>query len=799
MSRPVRRFRHARKLTAAAVVVAIIAAPGMASGGEPKSDDTAFEVDGLKRPVHISVDEWGISHIRASNTDDLFYAQGFSAAKDRLFQIDTWRRSGLGELSKVLGSEYVEQDTASRLFLYRGDMEKEWESYPSETRAAAVEYAQGINAYVDWLQANPDKMPPEFKKLGYEPARWKAEDVVRIRTHAIGESARFEHARAQLACAGGIEASKFLRKLEPDHEPKIPAGLDPCSVPDDVLATYQLASAEVVFEDGKLKTADPETAGIREAASGSNVWALAPERTKSGRPILASDPHRTSNTAPANRHLVHLKAPGIDVIGAGEPWNPGVSFGHNGNISFGLTNMPIDQTDLYVYELDENDPTRYRYKDGWEKFKTVKEEIPVADGDNATADLQYTRHGPVLQVDKENNRAFAIRTVWSEPGTSPYLGSLGFQKAKNFEEFKQDLDKWKTPGSNLAYADTKGNIGWAPVGLVPRRVGKDFDGLLPVPGDGRYEWDGFHSQDEMPTIYNPDEKYYANANNRSFPEGHPVKPTYEWHLPFRGDRLDEVLSKEKDSTLEDALKLQTDHKSLFATQLVPYLKSLKSDDPKTKKALEILRDYDGVASKDSAGAALFETWASGYLQPSWIGTLFPEGAQNPIFYFNPEVTILLDSFADPDEWFGADGAKARDKIILESLVPAFEAVEEKLGSDTGEWRWGDLQTQTFTHPLGDTFGPVPRGGSYHTLQASMYIPGSFEQVVGPVFRMAVDVGDWDASRAINAPGQSGDPSSPHYDDLHELWAKDGTFPLVYSSQAIKKHTESKIIMRPRRG
>lgn len=797
MIRGAPRFRYARRLTAGAVVVAALAAIGTASGEE--SNATNFDVQGLDRPVDISVDEWGVSHINAENTDDLFYAQGFTAATDRLFQIDTWRRSGLGELSKVLGSEYVEQDTASRLFLYRGDMNKEWRSYPRETRKAAVEYAAGINAYVDWLEDNPDKMPEEFQKLGYKPARWKAEDVVRIRTHALGENVINERSRSQLVCAGGIEASKYLRKLEPDHEPKIPEGFDPCSVPEDVLATYELATSAVTFDNGEMKRTKPESApgselaGSREAGSGSNVWALGPERTESGRPILASDPHRISNTAPANRYLVHLTAPGIDVIGAGEPWNPGVSFGHNGDVAFGLTNMPIDQTDLYVYELDPDDPTRYRYKDGWESFKTVEEDIPVAGGDAEKASLQFTRHGPVVKVDEENNRAFALRTVWTEPGTSPYLGSLGFQQASNFEEFTRNLDKWNTPGSHLAYADTKGNIGWAPVGLVPRRTGEGYDGLLPVPGDGRYEWDGFHRQRDMPSSLNPDEKYFASGNEYNFPKGHKVTPTYEWHMPFRKQRMDEVLSKEQNATVQDSLDLQTDQKSLFATQLLPYLEGLSSDDPKTKKALEILRDYDGVASEDSAGAALFETWTSTILHPAWFGTLFPE---NPIFMFNPEVTIMLDSFADPDEWFGSDGAKKRDKLLLDTLAPAYESVEERLGADPDEWRWGALHTHTFQHPLGDTFGPTPRGGSYHTVQVSSYLPGTYDQIVGPVFRMALDVGDWDSSRAINAPGQSGDPNSLHYDDLHELWADDGTFPLVYSSEAVKENTKSKVVLRP---
>ncbi len=778
---------------------AALLAPAPAAGGEARP--VHFAVPGLERPVSITVDEWGVSHIRARNTDDMFFAQGFTVARDRLFQIDTWRRDGLGLLSEVLGPEYVEQDTASRLFLYRGDIEEEWASYGPEARAAATQYAAGINAYVDWLAEHPESLPEEFRRLGYRPARWEPEDVVRIRAHAIGENLRWELARAQLTCAGGIEAGRYLRMLEPAHTPRVPDGLDPCTIPDDVLATYDLATAGVTFDNGEARPTGPAADAIADAGAGSNAWALAPERTESGRPILAADPHRLSNTAPANRYLVHLSAPGIDVIGAGEPWNPGVSFGHNGHIAFGLTNMPIDQNDLYVYELDPDDPTRYRYGDGWESFETVVEDIPVAGAEPAATALRFTRHGPVVRVDEENDRAYAVRTAWTEPGTSPYLGSLAFQRAENFEEFAGALDGWKTPGSHLVYADAEGTIGWVPAGLIPRRTGEGYDGLLPVPGDGRYEWDGFRSQAELPSELNPDRGYFASANEYNFPAGHPVTPTYEWHLPYRKQRLDEVLSVAEDATLRDSLALQADQKSLFAGQLLPYLDGLTSEDPTTNQALDLLRGYDGVADEDSAAAALFETWAMLSLRPRWLATVVPEGADNPNFFINPEVTVMLESFADPEEWFGPDGARVRDALLLESLAPAFRLVSDEfgLGPDPADWRWGDLQSHVFRHPLGDTFGPVPRGGTYHTVQASFFNPLTFEQLVGPVFRMAVDVGDWDASRAINAPGQSGDPASPHYDDLHELWAADGTFPLLYSRGAVEQHASARILLRPARG
>lgn len=794
MSRVPRRVLASSLVLALAAISPALVGASSATGDEP--DTHAIDVPGLERPVDITVDDWGISHINAENTDDLFHAQGFVAARDRLFQIDTWRRSGLGELSDVLGADYVEQDAASRLFLYRDDIEAEWESYAPEARAIATEYAAGINAYIDWLADNPDALPAEFQELGYEPAHWEPEDVVRIRSHAIASNISQELGRAQITCADGIEASKYLRKLEPAHTPEIPEGLDPCSIPDDVLDTYDLATAGVTFVDGEMERTDPTADAIHDAGAGSNSWVLGPERTESERPLLASDPHRATDTAPANRYLVHLSAPGIDVIGAGEPWSPGVSLGHNGNVAFGLTNIPADQEDLYVYELDPDDPTRYRYGDGWESFETVEENIPVAGEDHVATTLQFTRHGPVIKMDEENDRAYAVRTVWTEPGTSPYLGALSFQQATDFDEFEESLTDWKTPASNLTYADAEGNIGWAAAGLVPHRVGDGYDGLLPVPGDGRYEWDGFHGSDELPRILNPDDGYFASGNEYNFPEDYEVMPTYEWHEEYRQLRMEEVLSIAEDATVQDTLDLQTDQKSTFATELLPYLDELTSDDPATQQALELLRDHDGVADEESSAAVLFEVWSMLVLRDAWVETVLPGGTDNPIFFTLPDVRVMMDSFEDPEEWFGPGGEETRDALLLGTLGPAFQMVVETVGPDPADWRWGDLHTQTFQHPLGDTIGPVPRGGTYHTVQVSFYHPLTFQQLVGPVFRMAVDVGDWDASRTIIAPGQSGDPTSPHYDDLHELWADDGTFPLVYTPEAIEEHASEHLVLRP---
>lgn len=789
------RLRSRWTALGAGVVAVAVAAP-LAVGGETTSRPDDYKLSGLEKPVHVKRDEWGVPHIYARNNDDLFHAQGFVAAQDRLFQMDTWRRKGLGQLSEVLGPDFVEHDRAARLFLYRGDMKAEWASYDDETKAIATEFAEGVNSYIDWLEDNPDKLPEEFAQLGYTPAKWDPEDVVRIRSHALGENLSSEISRAKVACDSGIEATKFVSALKPDHEPKVPDGLDPCAIPDDVGKMYDLATGIFMFQADASGEETPKVENVAPMA-GSNSWAISPERTKSGRPLLASDPHRVSALQPANRYIVHLNAPGINIIGGGEPWNPGVSIGHNGNVAFGLTNLPIDQTDLYVYELDPNNPNRYRYDGGWEEFEDVEEEVPVAGGDNQTLKLQFTRHGPVVKRDEENNRAYGVRTVWSEPGTSPYLGSLAFQEAKNFKQFNKATENWKTPGSNFTYADKHGNTGWIATGTVPKRTGEGYDGLLPVPGDGRYEWEGFHSSGDLPSVKNPDEGYFATANEYNFPKDYPITPAYEWHADYRKDRLDEVLSAKTDGTVQDQVALQNDVKSKFAEELLPYLKDLSSQDPSTKAALELLDGYDGVTTADSAQAALFEVWNMSTLYPGWVASVLPKHAEQEFMYTTPKVDVMLKSFADPEEWLGEGGATLRDQLLLGSLKQAYDRLVEEQGADSSTWQWGATHFHVF-HDLifGRDLGPTPRGGSNQTVKMSMTDFTNFQELGGATFSISLDVGKWDNSQALNAPGQSADRNSPHHDDLHQLWIEGGSFPLLYSMRAVDDKTTHTMRLRP---
>ena len=769
-----------------------------------------FRAAGLKKPAEILVDQWGVPHIYAANQDDVFFAQGFNAARDRLFQIDLWRRRGLGQLAQVFGPAYVQQDRATRLFLYRGDMQREWQSYGPHAQQVATAFVAGINAYVAYLKANPDKLPFEFKKLGYAPARWQAEDVVRIRSHGLTRNLDSEVARANVACKADLKSDEIRVGLTPPWQTTLPEGLDPC-LPKDLLNVFKLATQGVKISKDSLAAGSSSDAVVmaaaenpEEVAEGSNNWVVAPAKSATGRAIMANDPHRAYST-PSLRYIAHLHAPGLDVIGAGEPALPGISIGHNGKVAFGLTIFNIDQEDLYVYQLNPEHENQYKYQGRWEPFNIIKEQIEVKGAAPVEVELTFSRHGPVIFVEPGKNRAFAVRSGWLEPGMSPYFGSIEYMRATSFAQFKQALLHWGAPTENQVYADTKGNIGWAPGGLAPIRP--NWDGLLPVPGDGRYEWAGFWSGDQLPSSYNPKQGWFASANQMNLPAGYPYRERklgFEWTNNARFTRISEVLSSLHKVSLEDSMRLQNDDLSIPARRLVALLKPLSSGDAQTQAALKLLAGWDAVERADSAQAALFEVWLSRHLGKAFKAAVLSPAAADAMGA--PDTAVLLDTLEQPQARFGQDAVHKRDQVLLASLTAAYAEMGKLQGSDSAQWQWGKLHHNLMEHPLAAAVddatraklnvGPLPTHGGAYSPNQSTYRSSDFQQTNGPSFRVVVDVGNWDNSRAVNSPGQSGDPDSPHYRDLADKWLKGEYFPLLYSRAAVEKAAVERISLQP---
>jgi penicillin amidase len=428
--------------------------------------------------------------------------------------------------------------------------------------------------------------------------------------------------------------------------------------------------------------------------------------------------------------------------------------------------------------------------------------------------LTFTRHGPVIYADPDHAIAFAVRAAWLDKGMAPYLGSVSYMGARSWPDFLAAMEKWGSPGENQVFADVSGNIGWVPAGRVPVRP--NWDGLLPVPGDGRFEWAGYQDAYQLPRAYNPEAGWFATANQMNLPSDYPNAERtvgYDWNSPVRYQRIEELLAANDAVTVEDSVAYQTDFVSLPARAMVAFLRTITDAE---SKSLELLCGWDGDESADSAAAALFEIWFRRHFRPGYLREILhrhvpPQDVEAALLAVLPaedqagDTRIDLAILADPERFLGQDGTARLRQIAVATLASATEEISERLGPDPDAWCWGDLHHSLLTHPVIDAFGavtpewatvgPLPRGGSGDTVGAASYLD-DYRQNVGSTFRIVVDVGNWDASVAMNSPGQSGRPSDPHYQDLFDTWATDGQFPLLYSRAAVEAHTTQRYSLKP---
>ncbi len=806
-------FHGLRFRPRASLVLSLIA--GLTAGAaEPTLPTTRHAVAGLSAPVEILIDRWGVPHIYAPNAYAAYFAQGFNAARDRLWQIDLWRKRGRGELARDFGPAYVEQDRASRLFLYRGDMRAEWIAYHSDTKRIVENFVAGINAYIALTGAQPDLLPPEFNLLGYRPSRWEPSDVVRLRSHLLVGNLPSEVARSQVTAAASLETDLLRRGLEPAWKTRVPEGLVPAEIPPAVLKDYNLARDPVTFTPEKLRGIAPAprsaAAELAHALAlpvyASNNFAVSGARTTTGRPILANDPHR-AHGVPGLRYFAHLSAPGLDVIGAGEPCLPGISLGHNGEIAFGITVFALDQEDLYVYETNPDRPDEYRYRDHWEPFLIRHETIEVKGEAPRTVVLKFTRHGPVLLEQPDRHRAFAARLAWLEAGAVPYLSSLEYLHAKNWDQFLAAMNRHGLPGLNYLYADRTGNIGWAPSGLAPVRP--NWDGLMPVPGDGRFEWEGFHPMDAFPRRANPRENWFGTSNEMNLPSGYDAARTklgFEWSDPVRMKRQHQIFDGNGRFDVPAVVRAQTDVFNVTGQRVTALLAGVTAA-PGTPAAavLAALRAWDHRSEADSAGAAAYNVWYHRHVRPAVIRRLAPAAALAAIG--EGDAPFVIDFLERPDARLGPDPIQARGELFANALEGAAQELTTRLGADPAGWQWGRLHQVEFVHPLATAFpadasvrafnvGPRAKAGDNETLGRSTWRSSDYRLISGASARFVADVGQWDNSVANNTPGQSGDPRSPHYRDLFEGWATNQYFPLLYSRAAVEQAAESRILLTP---
>ncbi|MBX2967725.1 MAG: penicillin acylase family protein, partial [Cyclobacteriaceae bacterium] len=595
------------------------------TSNQEKLKQTELTVPGLKQPVEIVRDEHGVNHIFAQNQHDLFFAQGYAAAKDRLFQFEIWRRQATGTVAEILGEREMTRDIGARLFKYRGDLVTELNHYHPEGEEIIRAFTDGVNAYIKETQHDTQLLPIEFELLGIKPGLWTPEVVVSRHQGLVG-NVTDELDIARSVALLGQERLKELRVFEPgDPDLSFDPTLNSEALFENILELYTTYRRSVSFKpEDLIAHANPSSTSYAllteldhleglelihssQHTIGSNNWIVSGKKTESGYPLLANDPHRAL-AVPSLRYMVHLNAPGWNVVGGGEPTIPGISIGHNEQGAWGLTVFEIDSEDLMVYDLDPKNSNRYQYNGSWEEMKNIPDTIKVKGSADVFVNHRYTRHGPVTFVDTKRNKAYAIRCAWLEPGGAPYLASLRMDVAKTWEEFREACTYSHLPGENMIWADRDGNIGWQVVGIAPVR--KNWNGLLPVPGDGRYEWDGYLPIKQLPNTFNPDKGFWATANENLVPPNYPHRDAvgWEWADSSRANRVNEVLGSKEKFTVDDMKKLQVDYLSLPARELVPYLKNIAFSEPRLDSIKKLLLNWNHELNPESIEAAVYVAW-----------------------------------------------------------------------------------------------------------------------------------------------------------------------------------------------
>ncbi len=717
--------------------------------------DGEITLSGLREVVEVLRDPWGVPHIYARNLDDLFFAQGFVQAQDRLWQMEMYRRAGEGRLSEILGPEALRHDRLARLVKYRGPWtDEEFASYHPEGRRILEAFAHGVNAYI---ASAGDRLPVEFALTGLRPEPWTAETpLLRMQTAMPLGDARSELRLAQQVAELGPDEAN--RRADPTpYRALTPAeGVDLALITDEVssaLSGFQDAIASpplVPPYDGWAEAWASENEGAREDSPGSNNWVLSPRLTTTGQVILANDPHR-GVTNPSLRYVVHLDAPGWTAIGSTEPVLPGVAIGHNGRVAWGLTIVGTDQSDVYVEQVNPEDRNQVRWRGDWEPLRIVVDTIAVRGRAPEVVELKYSRHGPIFYEDTANSLAYAIRSTMHEPGSTGYLAALRLDMVDDCEAFLAELRFWKAPTENMICGDADGNIAWQASAASPRREG--WYGRLPVPGTGEYEWTGF--RDDLPREYNPERGWIATANHDIHPPGYDPPLYFKRGSSFpRHERLAQVLGGGGPFGIQDSRELQQDAWSASAAEALGFFRGWTASDPTVEEARRAVAQWDAVYRRDSRAAAIYDQ----------VRRRIPMEVRQ-----------------------GSVDPASRPELMERAIVQGLEDLRAAQGPDPDQWRWGRTNRSEFPHSLVRAYDlpSAERRGGAGTVAA-----------IGATYRQIIDFSDLDGSLVTNAPGQSGRPESPYYGNLTESWAAGEYFPLLFSREAVEEATEHKLVLRP---
>jgi len=817
----------------------------------PKSfpqTDGEIQLEGLNAPVDIYRDKMGIPHIYATTSHDLFFAQGYVHAQDRFWQMDTWRHIGSGTLSEMFGSGQVETDTFLRTLGWRLLAEQEYAELDPESKAILDSYTAGVNAYLK--DHDTTALSLEYAILGLLSPDYNIEPWIPVNSLTWGKAMAWD-LRGNMS--EEIERAVLLKTLTPEQM----AELYPAYPQDHPVIVNEIQGNALKVEsqrsqaasDFELSTLDFKPLADRMAridlalgpagdGIGSNSWAVSGEHTTTGMPLLANDPH-LGIQMPSIWYQAHLECKPItaqcpyNVAGFTFAGVPGVVIGHNDRIAWGFTNVGPDVMDLYIERVNPENLNQYEVNGEWVNFETRTETVQVVGGEPVEVTVRSTRHGPVISesygplknenteddpefipfkdragVDLPEQYVIALRWTALAPST-PFQAIWGFNKAQNWEDFREAARNFHVPAQNLLYADVDGNIGYQMPGDIPIRT--TGDGTLPVPGwTDEYEWTGFIPFDELPYTFNPPEGYIVTANNRCQPWDYPYLITRDWDYGFRAQRIVDMIedrSGEIDIVYFQAM--QGDSFDANGPTYVPILLQLDELSENETHAQTILKDWDYQNHADSAAAAVFNAFWRHLLQNTFNDDLpeesyYPDGGSR----WNEIMRQLDENSAWWDDKTTTDVQETRDDILRKSFEEGVAEVQELLGRDSTKWNWGEMHVSTFRNatlgesgvpPIEAVFnrGPFPTGGGDSIVNATGWsVQDGYETSWLPSMRMIVDLGNLNNSVTVHTTGQSGHAYHPHYIDMAPLWANIEYYAMLWDEGEITSDAEGHLVLTP---
>jgi penicillin amidase len=795
-----------RRLLILLLVFSFFLAPSAAQNQTP----SAVQIKGLKERVTITRDERGIPYIDAKNDEDLYFAQGYATAADRLWQMDLFRRTARGELAEVLGAgpnnAALDQDKLHRTYGFAQAAEAEVAQASPKSLAVLEAYARGVNAYAASLDAK--SLPPEFQILQYSFRPWTPADsfiIAKIFFEALSDTWRLDVMRQTLSSLSAEKRYALLPEMSPIDV--LVVGKDtqvrPASAklpPQTPLSREALAA---LAHNQAVATAALDRIGFyADGLAASNNWVISGSHTVTGKPLLANDPHLRP-TAPSIWHMVHLSAPGVRVAGITSPGVPGVIIGHNDRIAWGFTNVGPDVQDLYIEKFDPANPKRYQTPQGWQDAVIRQEQIKVRKGftaeyDTVVHEVTVTRHGPIIF--EADGKRYALRWTALDPKLNRPDLQYALNRARNWKEFNTALESFTAPTQNIVYADVDGHIGYHAAGVVPIR--KSGDGSLPYDGStDAGEWTSFIPVAKLPTLYDPPSGIIVTANQRIVGTDYPYFLTHSWAQPYRARRIFTLLNEKPKHSTDDFRRILGDVHSIagafFAKEAVKLLRpKLTVSDEKLRATLDAFEKWDGNLNAESTVAPIVAQMRLTFRSKILAGALGPDLVKT-YQWSNFDTTLDRIIKDRPAEWLPKEFASYEDLMRL-SFDEAIATLTRTLGATEAKWTWGEMVKARFPHPLGGapligaqfTVPPFPQNGTGGLAGATVNVGASVSM------RLIADLSDWDKTQHGIALGQSGLPKSPHWSDQLADWRAVTPREFPFTAAAVTKATKETLVLEP---